>query len=288
MKGLLLGLAAALVLLVPAPAEARMHHPYRGHRIVAVVSAPLDGFTAPAAAYGMRKLRTAYTGPAIRLRRTTGGEQDINFLGFVPGTGAPLDFVAANTFCAATTCFVTTWYDQSGNARHLTQTTAANQPALQFNCQNGLPCARTTAGTQQMTNTSVTSSSVVTINAVARHTVRTPGGGYCTYIGWGNQTLQQHSDFDLVLLNASGAINAAAAYQVWHSHTGVVAGAGSLIRVDATEAPNPLTGSGGGWAFFTGATQTCDHVELVAWDNIALAAGERATLHANQKSFWGF
>ena len=34
------------------------------------------------------------------------------------------------TFCGAGNGFVTTWYDQSGNAKNITQTTAANQPQI--------------------------------------------------------------------------------------------------------------------------------------------------------------
>jgi hypothetical protein len=41
-----------------------------------------------------------------------------------------LDTSALTTFCSGTNGFVKTWYDQSGNARDATQTTAANQPQI--------------------------------------------------------------------------------------------------------------------------------------------------------------
>ena len=85
----------------------------------------LDLYPSAAAAYSVRKLRTAYTGSAIRVRRSSdNAEQDI---GFVAGN---LDTTALTTFCLATDGFVTTWYDQSGNAANATQTTAANQPVI--------------------------------------------------------------------------------------------------------------------------------------------------------------
>ena len=85
----------------------------------------LDLYPSAAAAYSVRKLRTAYTGSAIRVRRSSdNAEQDI---GFVAGN---LDTTALTTFCLATDGFVTTWYDQSGNAANATQTTAANQPQI--------------------------------------------------------------------------------------------------------------------------------------------------------------
>jgi hypothetical protein len=70
-------------------------------------------------------LRTAYTGSAIRVRRSSDNtEQDI---GFVAGE---LDTVALLAFCGVGNGFVTTWYDQSGNARNLAQATASSQPRI--------------------------------------------------------------------------------------------------------------------------------------------------------------
>jgi|LakMenE01Jun11ns_1017448.scaffolds.fasta_scaffold9900235_2 hypothetical protein len=85
----------------------------------------LDVYPSAAAAYSVRKLRTAYTGSAIRVRRSSdNAEQDIGFV------GGELDTTALTTFVGANNGFVTTWYDQSGNARNGTQTTAVNQPQI--------------------------------------------------------------------------------------------------------------------------------------------------------------
>lgn len=85
----------------------------------------LDAYPGAAAAYSIRKLRTAYTGSAIRVRRSSdNAEQDIGF------SGANIDTSALTSFCSGTNGFVTTWYDQSGNAKNATQTTAANQPQI--------------------------------------------------------------------------------------------------------------------------------------------------------------
>ena len=86
----------------------------------------LDTYTGAAAAYSLRKLRTAYTGSAIRVRRASDNtEQDIGFNVF-----GELDTVSLASFCSGTDGFVKTWYDQSGNANDATQTTAANQPKI--------------------------------------------------------------------------------------------------------------------------------------------------------------
>ena len=92
---------------------------------IASASLLLDLYPSAAVAYSVRKLRTLYTGSAIRVRRSSdNAESDIGF------SGANLDTSALTTFCSGTNGFVTTWYDQSGNARNATQTTAANQPQI--------------------------------------------------------------------------------------------------------------------------------------------------------------
>ena len=86
----------------------------------------LDLYPSAAAAYSVRLLRSAYSGSAIRVRRSSDNtEQDIGFTAL-----GNLDTTALTTFCSGTNGFVTTWYDQSGNARNATQTTAANQPQI--------------------------------------------------------------------------------------------------------------------------------------------------------------
>jgi hypothetical protein len=85
----------------------------------------LDLYPSAAAAYSVRKLRTAYTGSAIRVRRSSDNtEQNIGFVNNV------LDTSTLTSFCSGTNGFVTTWYDQSGNGRDATQTTASNQPQI--------------------------------------------------------------------------------------------------------------------------------------------------------------
>jgi hypothetical protein len=85
----------------------------------------LDTYSGAAAAYSVRKLRSGYTGSAIRVRRLSDNtEQDI---GFVDGE---LDTASLTTFCSATDGFVTTWYDQSGNSNNATQITATSQPQI--------------------------------------------------------------------------------------------------------------------------------------------------------------
>jgi beta-glucanase (GH16 family) len=91
-----------------------------------VLNPILDQIPGASAAYGLRRLRLAYSGSAIRVRRgNDNAEQDIGFT-----SAGDLDTSALATFVGANSGFVTTWYDQSGNSNHATQATAVNQPRI--------------------------------------------------------------------------------------------------------------------------------------------------------------
>jgi len=97
----------------------------KSNYIEIVFTGLLDIYPNAAAAYSLRLLRLAYTGSAIRVRRSNdNAEQDIGFVNNVLDTAALLSFVGANNG------FVTTWYDQSGNGHNASQTTQANQPQI--------------------------------------------------------------------------------------------------------------------------------------------------------------
>jgi len=87
----------------------------------------LDTYTGAAVAYSAaRRLATAYTGPLIRVRRSSdNAEQDIGYT-----SGNILDTSALTTFVGANSGYVTTWYDQSGNAKNAVQSTASFQPRI--------------------------------------------------------------------------------------------------------------------------------------------------------------
>ncbi len=86
----------------------------------------LDSYTGAAAAYSLRKLRTAYSGYAIRVRRSSDNlEQDISF-----DTNGNLDTYSLLAFVGSGNGFVTTWYDQSGSSNNAVQTTSLSQPQI--------------------------------------------------------------------------------------------------------------------------------------------------------------
>ena len=249
---------------------------------------PLDTFATPAAAYSLRKLKSSYTGPGIRLRRASDNlEQDINFLSYTGFTGAPIDTAAAAAHCAATTCGVVTWYDQSGNARHIT---AGGLPAYVASCSGGQPCARMVDGTQYMRSGSIAwAAGKGTMSAVAN---RRSGTGICYLALKGGALMQTDVAGQWIVSDAiSGAIGLAASDAAWHAGLGVIDGAASVTRLDTVELTGTIPGNpAAGAAGFgpTAAGTVCDLTESIVWDNYALTAGERTALTANQRGFWGF
>jgi len=83
----------------------------------------LDAVTSAAAAYSLRVLRAAYTGPVVRVRRSSDNtQQDFTAAQITDGT--------LTTFTGSGNGYVVTWYDQSGNGLDATQPTTGNQPDI--------------------------------------------------------------------------------------------------------------------------------------------------------------
>lgn len=77
-------------------------------------------------AYSFRRLRAAYSGQCFRVRRSSDNtEQDIGF-----DASGYADTAALLSFIGGGNGFVRTWYDQSGTANNIAQTTNANQPVV--------------------------------------------------------------------------------------------------------------------------------------------------------------
>ena len=102
----------------------------------------LDIYPNAAVAYSLRQLTAAYTNSPIKVRRSfDNAEADIGFTAL-----GNLDESALTSFCGTGNGFITTWYDQSGNGKNATQTTAINQPQIVSSgsvlLQNGKPTVK--------------------------------------------------------------------------------------------------------------------------------------------------
>jgi len=141
-----------------------------------------DAIPSIVAAYGMRRLRSAYSGAILRLRRSSdSAEQDIGYTG-----SGDLDTAAVATFIGAGSGFVRTWYDQSGNAYDAAQATTTNQPLYVASGQNGMPVGRWDGVTDLLDTTvyllSSLPSGTVLASAIPRllsATMTVIGDGWC-------------------------------------------------------------------------------------------------------------
>ena len=75
--------------------------------------------------YSLALLNSDYSGNCVTVRRASdNATQDIGF------DGQDLDIAALESFCSGTDGFVSVWFDQSGNGKNATQTTASSQPKI--------------------------------------------------------------------------------------------------------------------------------------------------------------
>jgi len=86
---------------------------------------PLDDVAGSTAAWSLRKVRVAYAGNCIKVRRgSDNATQDIGFNDYL------LDFDALMSFIMNGDAYIDTWYDQSGNGRDMVQAATPLQPQL--------------------------------------------------------------------------------------------------------------------------------------------------------------
>lgn len=88
--------------------------------------AGLSSGTPAASAYSLRLLSSSYSGFAIQVRRSSDdATQNIGF-----NSSNELDTASLKSFVGSGNGYVTIWYDQSGNARDMNQSSAASQPSI--------------------------------------------------------------------------------------------------------------------------------------------------------------
>lgn len=141
----------------------------------------LDTYTGAAAAYSLRKLRTAYSGNCIRVRRSSDdAEADIGF------SGNALDTAALESHCGAGNGFIVTWYDQAGSL-NVTQSTSTKQP--QIVSSGTVDTSLTYDGTDDAL---VTASATIDLSAVSAFAY------IPTYVTGGNRAIvgQESSGFE--------------------------------------------------------------------------------------------
>ena len=129
----------------------------------------LDQYGGAAVAYSLRSLTLYYTGPVVRVRRSSDNtESDFTATEVSDGT-------LATWVGAGNNGFVRTWYDQSGNNQDAIQLTAANQPKIVDSAsglilENGKPGVSFDGSDDFLQAASVSVSQPATIVTVAKKT----------------------------------------------------------------------------------------------------------------------
>jgi hypothetical protein len=205
-----------------------------------------------------------------------------------------LDAAAFNTFCAATTCFATKGYDQSGNARDASQSTAANQPQLTLNTIGGKPALNFNGSSTALATTA--SFALGTVNGWTAVAERLSGTGFqpmITASGGASGLWFNNAANKIATLGTGGAVTLIASATDAASHSLTVSGNGasSFISVDGTV----TTGNNSG---LTNVTQTriIGGMSSTFWNGVgseiiewgfAPSQAQSAIVHLSQSAYYG-
>jgi hypothetical protein len=260
--------------------------------VVASYSGPGDVVTGATAFYGLRAYNKAYatgTNHAINIRRTSDSTTtDINIL-----TNGSLDVATATSFCAATTCFVDTIYDQVGT-HTLIQATTTAQPQLTFNCLNTtLPCLTfTAASTQFLSGAFTTIAQPNTFSFVAERTGAATMGAVLGADNAAQAGFNAVANQAFIFAGTTQAVSATDS--ALHATQAVMQGATSTMNVDGTlsgslsagtssiATPLQLGASGVGTNPLNGLFG-----EAIVFGGIAVPPTNQTTLCHNQRLYWG-
>jgi hypothetical protein len=251
-------------------------------------------------AYGLRRLYGSWTGAAIRVERSSDNAQlDIGFT-----ASGDLDIAALLAFVGSGSGFVTIWYDQSGNNRHATQTTAGSQPRIVNNgvleTRNGKPALRLLSSTLNIAPISFTNGYVGAVAAAASGDDNAPVvlydppvGGYNGLMGFSGGSFirfrvrspDPHASFqyanpvntNTLMSYTANTANGVADIRYFINGTQKATDTGAVITLP------PVIGIGGSHASQWLRDGT---VQEVAVFNTALSTTDRQTLERNQGSYY--
>lgn len=268
----------------------------------------LDGLTVAAAgAYSLRKLRSAYSGASVIVRRSS--DNTTLSIGFVNNL---LDVSTLLTFVGSGDGFIQTWFDQSGNGANFTQSTLASQPKI---VSTGVVESKNSKPTIFMSVTPLEATingfnTGFAVNGVAGVSVNS-SGGFNTFVTKANGSSADPLDFwatspstpanmyvgGSYFRSSSGAgFTAADGFEVLTYQSGPVSSTGAMF-FNGTANTGTLTGS------YTTIIDSSlpvilgqrpdGRTDLTGWVSeciiflSALSTSDRQTLERNQGTFYG-
>ena len=263
---------------------------------------PLDALSVkPIFAVSLRRLKTAYAGPAIKVRRSSdNATADIGF------SSGDLDTVALSAFIGANSGYIDTWYDQIGTA-HMTAPSTASQPRI------------VNAGTIDLKNSKpITTTMGFTSGLTTGTTAIAIGGNKATESTVGFYTATRASRFNLSFIasidSADYVGGTSAAFGVMINLTtlesqrgsplsgvalisgALIAGMGMYDGTNNTQYVNNVAGATVANALPFGALGKLNNSDGGACDggifehlfwNHALSSSDRVILFASQQSYYG-
>lgn len=255
--------------------------------------------TAQAAWSWSRKLRSAWTGSLIRVRRSSDdAEQNIS-----ADADNRTDQSAMTAFAAGSDLYLVTMYDQTGNGHDLTQSTAANQPKIAtagviLTGSNGRVRGDFSGGTSiRLVNTSINITQPDTIVSVFRVNTWTSNRRVwdgTTSVEEGRQNLYLSAsspDIRLGTAGTSGIINSTLTLGTWGIVRAYLNGASSELQVNNGTATTGNAGSIKLRGFTMGATEAggsgadCDFHEVIIFAS-DLTTTQRNTLLTDINDFY--
>lgn len=256
----------------------------------------------PKAAFSTRKLRAAYSGSALRVRRSNDNtEQDIGF------SGNDLDTAALASFVGSNSGYVVTWYDQSTNAANATNATTTKQPRIvnagTNHTQNSKVCTVAASAISLPFSVSVTGDKVTAIaiasltsggTSIRLLTLATGGTDGSTDNRYTTALSQDGSGAQIMTYrNFAVKGSRGVTYDVAFNATTIFDGANDTLYIDNVAATPG--GSSGNFAITTGyigsdppgaqnwVGKIC---EMVVFDT-NLGSTDRGAAYSNQKAYWG-
>lgn len=256
----------------------------------------LDTVTGAAAAYGLRRLRTAYSGSAIRVRRSGDNAQlDIGFT----ASGA-LDTAALLAHIGVNAGSIVTWYDQSGNARNMGQGTGGNQPRIvvsgTLQTSGGLPaivCQSIVGNHHLTTPTWGTVAQPFSRNAVIAMPASITNFTHVMNTETGTPNVSDYiNSSSLTLFAGTNGPAAAVSANERLVYTSIYNGGSSIIAKNGTASgtSNPGSNSNAGISINRNESGSLygDFIyqEVIVFDR-ALSTTDRQTLERNQGAYYG-
>lgn len=258
----------------------------------------LNNLSVPTAvAYSTRKLRSAYAGAALQVRRSSDSTtQDIGF------ASNNLDTASLATFCSGVTCTVTTWYDQSGNAVPANTGNVSQEPRIYFSgaveVLNSHAALRYGLAATNAMEFVVALSQPVSIAIAAQHLTQVVSGHYTDGlnssprqllgVGLGSPPTQYQ------IYSGSAAFGGGTLDLLSHDVVGIFNGASSSMIVDGVTVASGNSGSdglgtqviGAGNGSAPNASMNGFIGEYLVFNSV-LGATDQATIRTSWQTYWG-